>query len=301
MRAVVIDPPARTGAIQMILLVIIGLAAAGLSLSMIMPVRTDSSISHFMIWMIASLVMVRRLVAARSMKAAPARSLAWVWLMLALMVVWGGVFFSLRTRLVWTAGLLFLIQSMLACFHGWQLQKKLLLPLFVFLVVVPVLPVMHYWLSLPLRNVSAQVATFTLNMMNIDATRTGTEICLGGKGFAVTPACSGIVLLETMLWIAWIVVTRLYENVWKQLTHFILLLPIVILTNSLRLVLLVVLFREYGVQVLMGPIHLWLGYSVIVFSAVLFWVAKYMLEEPGEIVQDDTQGPAEKSGILEGA
>ena len=90
--------------------------------------------------------------------------------------------------------------------------------------------------------------------------------------FCAVYACSGINQLDAFILIAFIAVQMLHKKtVWKFL-HFAFIIPAIIIGNSLRIVLTVMLFRTLGDCVLQGTWHVALGYVQIVFALVIFLI-----------------------------
>ena len=61
------------------------------------------------------------------------------------------------------------------------------------------------------------------------------------------------------------------KTLWKFL-HFAFIIPAIIVGNSLRIILTVILFHIWGGCILLGTWHIVLGYVQIVFAILIFLV-----------------------------
>lgn len=252
------------------------LLVAIFSLRSFLPLRGQESISYFGMWIAACWFLIWKLKVLRSYVIAPFITLeVWAWLAGALGIVWGGgAIFLWSGEVVLSVVLFCLFQSFILMFYGLKHQRILILPILILFLIVPFLYYLRFFIALPLRLISAQVAVVMLQGLDILAKSRGTEVVVGGEKIAVTAACSGIVLLETMIYLGWLVVSIVHPPGWRRAAHFSFLLPIVILSNSTRLVFLIVGFQKFGIAALTGSFHVWVGYGMVAAAAVLFWYGK---------------------------
>jgi exosortase len=125
-------------------------------------------------------------------------------------------------------------------------------------------------LSFPLRLTATVLSSIMLNLCGIKVIHSGTSLTLPGIDIAITDACSGINQLDAFILIAFVTVQLLHrKNSWKYL-HFAFIMPSIILGNSLRIVLTVVLYRFMGERVFENTWHTGLGYGQIVLALLIF-------------------------------
>ena len=98
----------------------------------------------------------------------------------------------------------------------------------------------------------------------------GTTLTLPEVNIAITDACSGINQLDAFILIAFITVEILHKKLYWKLLHFAFIIPAVIVGNSLRIVLTVLLYNWWGEVVLQNLWHTALGYVQIVLALVIF-------------------------------
>jgi len=105
----------------------------------------------------------------------------------------------------------------------------------VYLLMMAIEPIVN----LPMRNASAVIAEAALHCAGIPVTRLGTTLQYSGIQFDVEPACSGSTLLR-VLFACGLLLCLLYQSVPAASRFFAVacLLPIAIVTNSLRIAFL---------------------------------------------------------------
>ena len=125
-------------------------------------------------------------------------------------------------------------------------------------------------LSFPLRLSAAALSSWILNLAGVGVVHSGTTLTLSGLNIAITDACSGISQLDAFILVAFVAVQFLHQNTLWKILHGAFIIPAVIVGNSLRIVLTVLLYRVWGETVLENTWHTALGYGQIIFAMVIF-------------------------------
>jgi exosortase/archaeosortase family protein len=125
-------------------------------------------------------------------------------------------------------------------------------------------------LSFPLRLNATVLSAGILKICGVDVIYSGTSLALPGLDIAITDACSGINQLDAFILIAFIAVEILHRKLFWQCLHFAFIIPSVIIGNSLRIVLTVLLYKLVGEVVLENTWHIALGYVQIILALLLF-------------------------------
>ena len=125
-------------------------------------------------------------------------------------------------------------------------------------------------LSFPLRLSATALSAMLLKLCGVDVLCAGTTLTLPEVNIAITDACSGINQVDAFILIAFITVEILHKKLYWKLLHFAFIIPAVIVGNSLRIVLTVLLYNWWGEVVLQNLWHTALGYVQIVLALVIF-------------------------------
>ena len=127
-------------------------------------------------------------------------------------------------------------------------------------------------LSFPLRLSATVLSAGILNLCGAGVVHAGTSLNLPGVNIAITDACSGIKQLDAFILIAFIVVEMLHKKSGWKFLHFAFIIPAIIIGNSLRIVITVLLYRQWGEVILGNSWHTALGYVQIVLALLIFLV-----------------------------
>lgn len=178
--------------------------------------------------------------------------------------------------------LLLFFLAAICWFCGWQTMMWMFIPIFIFVLVVPLREQLLLFFSYPLRLSSTTISVWLLQLFGMDISSHLTTIQVGRQDIAITDACSGIQQLEAMLLVAYLLVQpghRIF--IWKMV-HYLFLLPAIIFSNAVRIILIVLLYNGVGESVLVGAWHIGLGYFQLVLALALIYGAGFFLPDPGQ-------------------
>jgi len=137
-------------------------------------------------------------------------------------------------------------------------------------LILPQAEYLQHLISLPMRIMSAGFSSEILSLFGYDTMAEQTGVNLNGRLIAITAACSGIEQLEAMLFICWILSFSMQYRALFQLLHFFTLLPILLFSNTVRLVITLIGIQTVGDVFLSDTVHTTLGLGMILLSILLF-------------------------------
>lgn len=181
-----------------------------------------------------------------------------------------------------------ILSAALAWFRGTALVFRMMVYWLVLILILPVWEPLRDSLTMLLRVMSAYSAAGILMLMGIADGVSGSQITVNGTEIAVTAACSGITLFESLVCIGWILVMVLYKKPLLRVIHFSLLFPIIILTNTIRLIALIGGMVAFGNFVITGAPHEYIGYVVVVLNIILFMGAEKLIRGAFNSESQDT-------------
>lgn len=127
---------------------------------------------------------------------------------------------------------------------GWSICRRIVYPLLLLLLLVPLPKPLQGALAHPLQSVATSTSTFSLVVIGVPATRRGNVIDLGnGQQIAVAEACSGLRMIMGFVLVAAVFA---YIATPQTLSRVILLvssIPLAIVCNTLRIVATAILYR----------------------------------------------------------
>lgn len=161
---------------------------------------------------------------------------------------------------------------------GHRVTVLVMIPLFVFCVFIPMHSEIMLAVSLPLRIIATGISGFFLKMVGFNVSSTLTVLRLENVDLAVTDACSGIQQFEALLLLGYILVKRQQKHLGWRIMHYSFCIPSVIFANSIRLVLIVMLYHwPVGEAVLYSAWHEGLGYFQVLVAVLLMWIVGLLL------------------------
>lgn len=209
----------------------------------------------------------------------PSHSIGWIMMAASLALLWGGILTGNKTAVFFNLSLLAFMLSLAAWIAGTGFMLKTLLPLMVFIIILPFLSYFHYLLSYPLCVICAGFTTILLKIFGLQISSEAAVIVLGGQKISITTACSGIFQLEAMLLLGWLIVVRSHRAVWRRAAHFIMIFPIVIFMNTLRLAAVIMLYMNIGDAAFSYKLHTATGFVMVIIAALLMWFCRLLFKE----------------------
>ncbi len=182
----------------------------------------------------------------------------------------------------------------LSLFCGLKPMLYGFVPLLVCFLAVPFREQIVLYLSYPFRMVSTVLSVGFLQMFGMKIENDMTTICIEGLDIAITDACSGIQQFEVMILVAfWLTMAWKRPFFWRCI-HYAFLIPSIIVSNAVRIILTIVLFKAGFDAVLNNTWHEGLGYVQVILTVAFFFLVGCLLPENGEAMLSGGQRePAE--------
>ncbi len=184
--------------------------------------------------------------------------------------------------------LLLLMLSACAYWGGYQAIWIFFLPLAICAVILPSQEVIALAISFPLRLISTIISVETLQLFGQDLTYQLTSIRLANSEIAITDACSGIGQLEVLLFLGYLLVKSQHTKKRWSFIHYLLILPLIILVNAVRIAVTICLYNIMGERAFDDTIHTLLGFAlVVVVTVLLWWVGRFFPDYVDELAATD--------------
>jgi exosortase len=167
--------------------------------------------------------------------------------------------------------LIILISGIIVFLAGWHVLRSIAFPIGYLFFMIPLPALVYYQLTFPLQLWASRLGAHGLVLLGVNTVREGNLLILPNVTLEVVEACSGVRSLLSLL-AAVVAYGYLAEHsTWKRWLLVVLTIPIVIVSNGLRLVATGVLSFVYGPEVDSGLIHTVLGlaFFVLAFLSIL--------------------------------
>lgn len=217
----------------------------------------------------------------------------------ALVGLWGGV--ASAELFVQRASLVLMLAGILVYFFGFRLLRAVgFVPLVLLVLAIPIPAIIFNKIAFPLQLFASRCAVWVMQTIGIATLRQGNVIelmpfgALQPKRLEVVEACSGIRSLMTLVTLAVIFAyfTRpqvenknnrrsflIRYEFWRAFLLVVSAVPIAIATNALRVSIMGVLARFYGMQIADGFFHSFSGWVIYIVAALMLLAFGWLLDK----------------------
>jgi exosortase len=198
----------------------------------------------------------------------------------AVVILLGG---SLGAELFTTRiSLLILLAGVILFLTGWKMLRAVSLPLAFLILMIP-LPVLIYnQITFPLQLLASRFATFWLELVRVPVLREGNVLILPNYSLEVVEACSGIRSLMTLLTLAIAYGYLVERRRWVRYALAILMVPIAIVSNAIRIMGTGVLTFHFGPKAAEGFFHEFSGWIIFLAALILMFFCHWILRHIGK-------------------
>jgi exosortase len=190
-------------------------------------------------------------------------------------VIWGGLqmiigalgteLFTSRTAFVIT------VMGVVLLLGGTPIFRKLLFPLSLLFLMVPIPAVIYNQLTFPLQILASRLAAEALSLLGIPVFREGNILDLPSQRFSVVEACSGIRSLLSLTFLSLVYGYFFEKKTWVRVALFLATIPIAILANGSRVTITGIL-SEIRPDLAEGFFHESTGLVIFFVAAVILFV-----------------------------
>ena len=166
---------------------------------------------------------------------------------------------------------------------GWDLFKKLLVPLCIIFLLIPLPNVLGPMLTSQLQLISSKLGVWVIRFFGGVVFLEGNVIDMGGVKLLVAEACAGLRYLFPLMSIGAIAGYLMRAPVWMRWAIFLATIPVTIFMNSFRIGVTGLLTEAYGSSHTEGFLHFFEGWVVFVASLIILvafaWLLTKMLPD----------------------
>ena len=188
-----------------------------------------------------------------------------------LLGVFGAELFLARVSLI------IVLAGLVLSFGGWQLLRELRFPVLVLLLAIPIQAIIFNQITFPLQLLASRLATSWLELVQVPVLRDGNILNLSNYSLEVVEACSGIRSLLTLLSLTVAYTYFAEPRWWARYTLLVLIIPIAIVTNAIRIVGAGLLARHFGPATAEGFLHEFSGWVIFLSALALILICHWGL------------------------
>ncbi len=171
------------------------------------------------------------------------------------------------------------LSGVILVFFGKEFFRRIFFPVAFLVFMIPLPEVLITEISFQLKMFAAQIATSLLNNhLRIPAIREGSLIKMRNASVMVEDVCSGLKYLISLTALGSIFAYLLKGPWWKKTILFLFTIPISILTNVFRIIVLSFVSEVWGSQYASGLFHDLTGLLGFALAFVLLWIVSKVIE-----------------------
>jgi len=208
----------------------------------------------------------------------------------------GGEFYTIQVS-SW-----FVIIGMVWTYAGWNKLKVIGFPLCFLITMFPFPNFINATMTLRLKLISSELGVAMLRIYGISAYREGNVIDLGFTKLQVVDACSGLRYFLPLIILGILLAYYFRAAMWKRIVLVLFAIPISIITNSLRIASVGILYQFWGPMVVDGFFHDFSGWLIFMASLAMMlavmWCLKRIYPEPVTAACGEVRNGSAPAGIL---
>lgn len=173
--------------------------------------------------------------------------------------------------------LLFLLGGMLLFFAGWKMLRAVAFPLAFLALMIPLPAIIYNQVTFPLQLLASRMSSSWLELVGVPVLREGNVLVLPNYSLEVVEACSGIRSLMSLIALAVAYGYFVDKRNWVRITVVILMVPIAVASNAMRVMGAGVLTYLFGPQAAEGFFHSFQGWLIFVFAVACMLLLHWLL------------------------
>lgn len=173
---------------------------------------------------------------------------------------------------------LVLLAGLILFLAGRRMLRMVAFPLGFLIFMVPLPGVLYYQLTFPLQLIASRFATAALLFIHVPITRAGNLLILPNCTLEVAEACSGIRSLFSIVALAVAYGYLAEARVWKRIVLAVLMVPVAVICNGLRLVGTGLISYWAGEESALGFFHTFSGWLIFLMAIALMLLASWLLQ-----------------------
>jgi exosortase len=173
--------------------------------------------------------------------------------------------------------LLFLLAGMLLFLAGWKMLRAVAFPLAFLTLMIPLPAIIYNQVTFPLQLLASRVSSNGLELVGVPVLREGNVLVLPNYSLEVVEACSGIRSLMSLIALAVAYGYFVEKRNWVRITLVVLMVPIAVASNAMRVMGAGVLTYLFGPRAAEGYFHLFQGWLIFVSAVACMLLVHWLL------------------------
>ena len=172
-----------------------------------------------------------------------------------------------------------LLTGVVVYLAGWRMLRAMLFPLGYLVLMIPLPGILYNQLTFPMQLIASRIASQFIELIGIPVFREGNILHVPHFAVEVAQACSGIRSFFSLLALALGYSYFADRRPWIRFALVVVMIPIAILTNAVRVTASTLMGYWFGVQWAEGFTHLFSGWLIYLVSLALMFLAHALIKK----------------------
>jgi len=173
--------------------------------------------------------------------------------------------------------MIFVLFGIVIFLYGFAMLKELYFPLFFLFFMVPIPAQIFSALTIPLQLFVSKISVDITHLIGVPVFREGNVIHLPDQTLQVVRACSGLRSMISLLTLSAIFgYFTIRANILRGML-FVLGIPVAVIVNIVRVILMILAFYYFGYDLTQGKIHTIFGLLIFLLALILLVLIKGVL------------------------
>jgi exosortase len=172
---------------------------------------------------------------------------------------------------------LLLLTGLILFLAGWKWLRAVSFPLAFLLLTIPIPVIIYNQITFPLQLLASRLASSLLELVGVPVLRDGNVLVLSNYSLEVAEACSGIRSFMSLIALAIAYGYLTEPRIFLRCILVLLIIPIAIATNAIRITTAGVLARHFGSAAAQGFLHEFSGWITFLLALFLVFASHWFL------------------------
>jgi exosortase len=170
-----------------------------------------------------------------------------------------------------------LLTGIVVYLFGWKMLRAISFPLSYLVLMIPLPMIIHNQITFPMQLLASRIAEGLIGLSGVPVFREGNLLRVPFYTAEVAQACSGIRSLLSLLALGVAYSYFAEERIWMRITLIVLMIPIAIFTNAVRIMTACLLGYKVGPEWAEGFVHALSGWLIFVVALIILFAVHYLL------------------------
>ena len=174
---------------------------------------------------------------------------------------------------------LLMVAGVLLFLAGWKMLRALAFLLAFLALMIPLPALIYNQVTFPLQLLASRLSSDCLDFIGIPVLREGNVLVLPNYSLEVVEACSGIRSLMSLIALAVAYGCFVEHRRWARILLVVLMIPIAVASNSLRVVGAGMITYFWGPHLAEGFFHLFQGWLIFISAVACMLLVQWVLSQ----------------------